>query len=127
MFRRFTPRVAYRDQWGRRTPRQLRTRDMRLVVPLLALTCFVLTLVLIFMRCNGSPFTFYKMDINGDGECSDEILRAHQSNSSIYEVNGECIAGIPQGFMPSRSLLLVLLVGYLFPLLTLEACGRTKR
>jgi len=110
-FKRMTPRVAYRDRWGHRTPRDRRTLDVRIVIPLLASLTFLINLALTFARCDGSPFTFYKMDVNGDGECSDAILEAHQNSSSPYAANKECIAGIPQGFMPSRSLLLVLLVG----------------
>ena len=56
----------------------------------------------------------------GDGECSDDILAAHNS-SSPYEKNGACVSGIPEGFMVSHSLLLVGLVGTIFPLLVLEA------
>ena len=41
--------------------------QVRLVVPLLSMACIVLTFVLTFVRCGGSPFTFYKMDVNGDG------------------------------------------------------------
>lgn len=122
-FRRFRGRVAFRDRWGHRNPKRLRTRDMRLVVPIWSLTCFFLTIVLSWVRCSGGPLTFYRMDVYGDGECSDEIEQEHRNNS-IYEVNGRCIAGIPQGFMLSHSMLLSLLIGLFFPLVTLEVLGR---
>ena len=45
--------------------------DVRIVIPLLASLTFLINLALTFARCDGSPFTFYKMDVNGDGACSD--------------------------------------------------------
>ena len=66
--------------------------DVRIVIPLLASLTFLINLALTFARCDGSPFTFYKMDVNGDGECSDAILEAHQNSSSPYAANKECIA-----------------------------------
>ena len=83
-FKRMTPRVAYRDRWGHRTPRDRRTLDVRIVIPLLASLTFLINLALTFARCDGSPFTFYKMDVNGDGALYTYILQDIYIYSTTY-------------------------------------------
>lgn len=116
-------RSAEYDQRGTKTPRQQRTRDMRTIVPAEAIMCFGLTIILFIVRSGGSPYTFFRMDLSGDGECSDEIEERHQ-NDTTYADNGACVAGIPQGYMQSHSMLPGLLFGVFAPLAILEAAGR---
>ena len=60
--------------------------QVRFVVPLLSMVCIVLTFVLTFVRCGGSPFTFYKMDVNGDGAI---VSMAIVSIAIEMDVNGD--------------------------------------
>ena len=116
-------RSAKYNQFGRKTPREQRTRDMRIIVPAEAVMCFGLTIILFIVRSGGSPLQFFRMDLYGDGECSDEIEERHQ-NDTTYVDNGACIAGIPEGYMQSHSMLPGLLFGVFAPLAILEVAGR---
>ena len=62
------------------------TMQVRFVVPLLSMVCIVLTFVLTFVRCGGSPFTFYKMDVNGDGAIV-SIARVSMARVSMATVS----------------------------------------
>ena len=70
--------------------------------------------MLFIARAGFDPFTIYRLDLYGDGTCSDEIAAAHAAGQEWtcdasgdcaagvtggYEVNGACVAGVPQGFM----------------------------
>ena len=139
--RREVGRTARRDVRGKRRPHLLRTREQRVVLPALAVLGLSLQ-VLLFMARSGfsKPYTLYRMDFQGDGMCGDDVEAAHDDGHSYecdadgndcapgveggYGVNGPCVAGVPQGWMPSRQLGDVLMMSVLLPLLTLEAVGR---
>ena len=135
LIRREFGRTARRDIRGNRRPHARRTREQRWILPIIATIGLVLQLLLFLGRSSFDPFTMYRMDFSGDGTCSDGIADAHaegfawvsgtaQPNTTGYEVNGECVAGVPEGFVSSRMLGDVLLVSLLLPLVLLECVGR---
>ena len=135
LIRREFARTARRDIRGNRRPHARRTREQRWILPIIATIGLVLQLLLFLGRSSFDPFTMYRMDFSGDGTCSDGIADAHAEgfawvsgtadpSTTGYEVNGKCVAGVPEGFVSSRMLGDVLLVGLLLPLVLLECVGR---
>ena len=71
---------------GDRRPREDRGPDMRLWVPMWAYTGLLTTLLVYAARVTFNPYTAFRMDMYGDGECG--------SNSTQFAQNGGCLSGV---------------------------------
>ena len=68
------------------------------------------------VRCRASPYTLFRLDFSGDGQCG--------VNVTVYAENGNCTSGVPEGFEASRCLGDVFILGLFAPLALVECSAR---
>jgi len=101
--------------------------DQRSLVPYVACLGIALMLFVLFIRCGGKAYNFFRMDLYGDGDCGGPNSTQYDPDdyggvNATFD-NGGCQGGVPQGFMISRCLGDVIVLGAAMPLLMLQVAG----